>query len=180
MITADFETRGVVDLTKMGATRYSTDPLTQALCLRWAYDDEEEVHLWHRNHPWIEKSARPDELIERIKSGELFEAHNAKFEFLIWNNVLTREDEFPEFDVKLQMEQMRCSAAKASCLSLRRKLGDAANDVGLSERKDTDGQRLINKLSKPMARRSKRVMKPGEKFLTSVRLDLYGDRKSTR
>ena len=135
----------------MGATRYAMDPLTQALCLRWAYDDEEEVHLWHRDHPWIAKSPRPDELIERIKSGELFEAHNAKFEFLIWNNVLTRE--FPEFDVKLQMEQMRCSAAKASCLSLRRKLGDAANDIGLSERKDTDGQRLINKLSKPMAKR---------------------------
>jgi DNA polymerase len=160
MITADFETRGVVDLTKMGATRYATDKSTQVLCLRWAYDDEEEVHLWHRAHfnpdrktKWCEKSDRPDELIERIKSGELFEAHNAKFEFLIWNNVLTREDEFPEFDVKLQMEQMRCSAAKASCLSLRRKLGDAANDVGLSERKDTDGQRLINKLSKPMARR---------------------------
>jgi DNA polymerase len=153
LITMDFETRGVVDLTKMGATRYATDPLTQVLCLRWAYDDEEEVHLWHRNHPWIKKSARPDELIERIKSGELVEAHNAKFEFLIWNNVLIREDEFPEFEVKLQMEQMRCSAAKASCLSLRRKLGDAANDVGLSERKDTDGQRLINKLSKPQKRK---------------------------
>ena len=82
----------------------------------------------------------------------MFEAHNAKFEFVIWNHVLTRE--FPElFDVKLQMEQMRCSAAKASCLSLRRKLGDAANDIGLTERKDTDGQRLINKLSKPQKKR---------------------------
>src|SRR5674476_1273339 len=130
----------------MGATRYATDVLTQVLCLQWAYDDEEEVHLWHRNHPWIAKSAPPDELIERIKSGELFEAHNAKFEFLIWNNVLLRE--FPEFEVALQMEQMRCSAAKASCLSLRRKLGDAVNDLGLEHRKDPDGQRLINKLAK--------------------------------
>lgn len=157
MITFDFETRGVVDLTKMGATRYATDKDTSALCACWVYDDEEKVHLWHRAHfnpdgsKWCEKSDRPDELIERVKSGELFEAHNAKFEFLIWNNALTRE--FPEFDVKLQMEQMRCSAAKASCLSLRRKLGDAANDIGLTERKDTDGQRLINKLSKPMKKK---------------------------
>jgi DNA polymerase len=151
MITGDFETRGVVDLTKMGATRYATDPITQVLCFCWSYDQEEEVHLWHRYHPWIAKSERPDELIDRIKSGELFEAHNAKFEFLIWNNVLTRE--FPEFDVKLQMEQMRCSAAKASCLSLRRKLGDAVNDLGLEHRKDPDGQRLINKLAKPQKRK---------------------------
>ena len=154
MITGDFETRGVVDLTKMGAVRYATDPLTEVLCFAWSYDDEEEVHLWHRAHKnddgtfWCEADPRPDELIARLKDGELFEAHNAKFEFVIWNHVLTRE--FPDlFDVKLQMEQMRCSAAKASCLSLRRKLGDAANDIGLTERKDTDGQRLINKLSKP-------------------------------
>jgi len=155
VITGDFETRGVIDLTKMGAQRYAMDPLTQALCFRWVYDNEEKVHLWHRNHPWIAKTDPRDksvrELIERIRSGELFEAHNAKFEYLIWNYVLRRE--FPEFDVALQIDQMRCSAAKASCLSLRRKLGDAANDIGLSERKDPDGQRLINKLSKPMKKK---------------------------
>ena len=81
--------------------------------------------------------ARPDELIERIQDGELVEAHNAKFEFNIWNFVLMRE--FPEFDAALRMEQMRCSAAKASCLSLPRALGDAANAIQLTERKDTDG-----------------------------------------
>jgi len=155
VITGDFETRGVIDLTKMGAQRYAMDPLTQALCFRWVYNDEKTVHLWHRNHPWIAKTDPRDksvrELVERIESGELFEAHNAKFEFLIWNYVLRRE--FPEFNVALQIEQMRCSAAKASCLSLRRKLGDAANDIGLSERKDPDGQRLINKLSKPMKKK---------------------------
>ena len=152
VITADFETRSPVDLRKMGAMRYATDPQTQVLCLCWLYDDEDEVHLWHRGHSWTEKSSRPDELIERIAAGELFEAHNAKFEFVVWNHVLRRE--FPEFDVELQIEQMRCSAAKASCLSLRRQLGDAANDIGLTERKDTDGKRLIQKLSKPMARRT--------------------------
>ena len=155
MITGDFETRGVIDLTKMGAQRYAMDPQTQALCFRWVYNDEKKVHLWHRNHPWINKTDPRDksvrELVERIESGEEFEAHNAKFEFLIWNYVLRRE--FPEFDVALKIEQMRCSAAKASCLSLRRRLGDAANDVGLSERKDPDGQRLINKLSKPQKKK---------------------------
>ena len=171
-IEMDFETRGIVDLVKCGATRYALDPATQVLVLCWSYGDEFEefpdpikgtvtrlkVHRWNRAHTdkgvqWCEKSPRPDELIERIKRGELVKAHNAGFEYRIWNWVLMRE--FPEFDVPLRVEQMRCSAAEASCLSLRRKLGDVANDLGISERKDTDGTRLINLLSKPRKARKK-------------------------
>lgn len=154
----DFETRSTVDLKRYGAMRYAMDPLTQVLCMCWAFDQEEEVHIWHRDHPWIGKSVRPDELIERIISGELVEAHNAKFEYVIWNYVLRRE--FPEFDVEIPVEQMRCSAAKASCLSLPRALGDAVKALGLPERKDPDGQRLINKLSKPQ-RKKKSDDRPG-------------------
>jgi phage terminase large subunit-like protein len=40
------------------------DPSTQVLCMSWAFDDEDEVALWHRQHPWIERSERPDELLE--------------------------------------------------------------------------------------------------------------------
>jgi DNA polymerase len=137
---------------KWGARRYALDASTQALCLAWSYDQEEEVHLWHRDHPWIEKSPRPDELIERIRSGEPVEAHNAGFEFNIFNETLRRE--FPEFDVEIMLEQLHCSAAKASCLSLPRKLEDACAALGLSG-KIADGKRLINKLSKPMVRRGK-------------------------
>jgi hypothetical protein len=155
LIFADFETRSVIDVTKLGATRYAMDPSTQVLCLCWSFDDDADVFLWHRAHqedgkePWCQKTRRPDELIERIRSGETFEAHNAGFEFAIWNEVLTRE--FPEFDVKLKLEQMRCSAAKASCLSLPRALGDALKAVGAPTEfhKMADGRRLINKLSKP-------------------------------
>ena len=154
MLYLDFETRSRIDLKKLGATRYAWDDLTQVLCMCWALDQDEEIHLWHRDHSWIEKSARPDDLLARVKNGELVEAHNAGFEFRIWNYVLMRE--FPEFNVPLRMEQMRCSAAKASCLSLPRALGDAANAIQLTERKDTDGQRLINKLSKPMKQRKKK------------------------
>ena len=148
MIYLDFETRSVIDLIKLGATRYATDTSTQALCICWSFDQEDVVSLWHRAHPWIEKSPRPDELIERIASGEPVEAHNARFEYEVWNECLTRE--FPEFNVKLTLEQLRCSAAKASCLSLPRALGDACAALNLKERKDPDGKRLINKLCKPM------------------------------
>jgi DNA polymerase len=153
MITLDFETRSVADLIRWGQRRYALDPTTQVLCMAWAYDDDPFVDLWHRDHPWIEKSPVPDELLDRINNGELIEAHNAGFEFNIWNEALRRE--FPEFDVEITLEQLRCSAAKASCLSLPRALGDAVDALGLPEKKMADGRRLINKLSKPMTRRGK-------------------------
>ena len=167
MLYLDFETRGTVDLRKVGATRYAIDPATQVLCMCWQYDDEpggtdSPVHLWHRDHPWANKSPRPDELLERIASGELVEAHNAGFEYRIWLYVLMRE--FPEFDVPLLSKQMRCSAAKASCLSLPRALGDAAKALNLGQRKDPDGNRLINKLSKPVPKRGKKAVEPGVQF----------------
>lgn len=154
MISLDFETRGVVDLKKVGAFRYATDKLTQVLCMAWSYDREDQIRLWHRNHPWIFKSPPPLRLIERIRSGEPVEAHNAGFEFHIWNETLRRE--FPEFDVAITLEQLHCSAAKASCVSMPRALGDAVDAAGLQERKLSDGKRLIDKLSKPQFRRKKK------------------------
>lgn len=153
-IYLDFESRGFVDLPKVGVTRYATDRRTQVLCMAWSYDKEERVRLWHRAHPWITKSPRPGNLIERIRSGEPVEAHNAGFEFAIWNIVLRRE--FPEFDVELQLEQMHCSAAKGSCVSMPRALGDAADAAMLTNRKLKDGKRLIDKLSKPQFPRKKK------------------------
>jgi|GEM_PF-2578291 len=156
MITLDFETRGVADLIKWGQRRYALDVSTQALCLCWQFPEEPidgPVHLWHRGHDWIEKDEPDDELIRRIRDGEPVEAHNAGFEFNVWNEAFTRE--FPEWDVKLKVEQMFCSAAKASCMSLPRGLEDAISAVGLQHHKIADGKRLINKLSKPMIRRGK-------------------------
>jgi DNA polymerase len=162
MITIDFETRSVADLIKWGQYRYAMDVSTQALCLAWQFEEDPidgPVHLWHRGHPWIEKSPRPDELIERIRDGEPVEAHNAGFEFHIWNEALRRE--FPEFDVMIKPEQLFCSAAKASCLSLPRSLDGAVEALKLPYKKIADGKRLIQKLSKPMPKSKKR---PGIHF----------------
>jgi DNA polymerase len=171
MITLDFETRSAANLLKWGQRRYASDVSTQVLCLAWAYDQEEEVHLWHRGHDWIEKSPTPDELIKRIRGGEQVEAHNAGFEFNIWNLALRRE--FPEFDVDLEIENMHCSAAKASCLSLPRGLEDAIRAVGLPDHKIADGKRLINKLSKPMRERPPKAITPGATPRDLFKSELY-------
>ena len=117
------------------------------------------------------KSPRPDELIERIRSGEPIEAHNAGFEFNVWNENFTKE--FPEFDVKITLEQLHCSAAKASCLSLPRSLGDAVDALGLPDRKIADGERLINKLSKPMRNRPPKAITSGDAPRDLFRAELF-------
>ncbi len=155
-IHLDFETRGTANLLKVGATRYAVDPATQVLCMCWAFDDG-PVYTWHRGHHFEPQSPLPVELLKRIASGELVEAHNAGFEWNVWNKTLRRE--FPEFNVSLKLRQMRCSAAKASCMSLPRALDDAAEALDLRDaagqpiRKDPAGKNLIQKLAKPQAKR---------------------------
>ncbi len=150
-IHLDFETRGSVNLLKAGATRYAVDDLTQVLCMCWAFNDG-PVHTWHRAHHFEGQSPFPTELVQWIEAGELVEAHNAGFEWNVWNKTLRRE--FPEFP-ELPLGQMRCSAAKASCMSLPRALDDAAAALDLRDangdpiRKDPRGRMLIQKLAKP-------------------------------
>jgi DNA polymerase len=125
--------------------------------MRWSYDDDPKVYLWHRGYPWAKQSPVPHNLLHRIASGETVEAHNAMFEYLIWNIVLRRE--FPEFNIPLPAEQMLCSAAKASCLSLPRGLGQALRIIGAPDEflKMESGTRLINRLCKPKPRKKNQV-----------------------
>lgn len=148
MITLDFETRGVVDLLKAGATRYAQDASTQVMCLAWKLAEDRDVELWHRAHPAIgvEQSPDPEELFDRIRSGELIEAHNASFERVVWRDTLRRE--FPQFP-EVRPEQWRCSAAKAATFGLPRSLDGLGAVLGLRFRKDAEGHRIMLKLSKP-------------------------------
>jgi DNA polymerase len=46
----DIETRGVLDLRKVGAHKYAGDARTEVLCLAYAVD-EEPVQLWQPDDP---------------------------------------------------------------------------------------------------------------------------------
>lgn len=108
-MTLDFETRSEAKLRRVGAYAYAAHPSTRANCLAFAFDDEDEVHLWHPAFPGLPEH-RPDalgELFDRVALGDEVEAHDAMFERCVWRFVMRGRHGWPEPDA----DQWRCSAA---------------------------------------------------------------------
>lgn len=85
------------------------------------------------------------ELFDWILDGGLLSAHNAMFETAIWANVAVPKHGWPD----LPRHQIRCTAAKAAAHALPRSLDEASAALGLKERKDAEGHKLMMKLSRP-------------------------------
>lgn len=162
MIFGDFETRSEVNVKNVGSYLYSRHPSTEIICLCYSYNrDYNPVHVWHpdfedlsylqaqrkrdRTHSNFERSPDPTELLERVDAGELFEAHGAHFERCIWRWIMVERYGWPA----VQDWQWRCSASAAAAFALRRKLADVCSDLGLSQRKDMEGHKVMLKLTKP-------------------------------
>lgn len=145
--TIDFETRSPTDLKKRGGFLYSLDPRTEAMCLAYHLPGQDTVGLWHMAHDefLIAASEEPVDLFAFILAGGLVEAHNAFFERCIWTNIMVPRYGWPAINPK----QWRCSAAKASAMSLPRALGDAADAMNLGIAKDMEGRKLMLKMCKP-------------------------------
>ena len=134
----DFETRSTVDIKKTGAAVYAAHSTTEVLCMAYAIDDG-EVKLWKRFSPF------PKELLDYISQGNIVSAHNAPFEFAIWNSCLSFRHAIP----KLEIEQIECNMAKCYAKSLPGKLEEAALALKLPIKKDMSGHRIMLQLSKP-------------------------------
>lgn len=139
----DFESRSTVPFGKqkgaVTAYQYANHPNTDIYCMSWCIGDG-EVHLWDA---WDDPF--PDDLEYALKDGLIFGAHNAGFEWCMWNFILV-----PRWGLrKLPFEQMDCTAARAAVMALPRDLAGAAKALGLSVEKDDDGKKLMQKMSKP-------------------------------
>jgi DNA polymerase len=162
--TIDFETRSLRDIAA-GAFVYANCPSTQVYCLAYKIGSR-PTKLWHRAHPkvGIKQSPFPQDLADHILKGYLVEAHNAGFEYNVWNAAFRRE--FPEFPI-LGLEQLRCSAAKAAQFALPRSLEGACDAMQLSVRKNIDGKKVMLRVSKlPVKYKVKQV----ESFLAQVEI----------
>lgn len=139
----DFETRSICDLKKYGLDIYSRHPSTDAWGLSWAFDDE-PIEDWEND---FNGNRTPGllRLFDYIQQGGLFVAHNAPFEFAIWNNCLHKKYGWPI----IKISQMECTMARAYSMSLPPALANLAPALGVPSHKDMDGHKLMMKMARP-------------------------------
>ncbi len=144
----DYETFSLLNVADVGAWRYSQDKSTEELCFSWYFDDDEPL-IWH---PGLDPEAKDlRELYRAIRGGVHIYGWNVTFERAITENVTSRTIGFPV----PKSTQWRCTQAKAAMCALPLSLGPCAEALGLEEKKDADGKRLLNLFSQ--VNRGKRV-----------------------
>lgn len=137
----DVETRSAVDLKKTGAAVYFADPTTDFWMICFAFDDD-PVQTWYPGQPC------PTELSDHIIEGGLMAAWNAAFEKLAFERILGPRYHWPVPTVY----QWRCVMVQAMAMALPGALGNAAPALGLAERKDDAGGRLMLAMARPRKR----------------------------
>lgn len=151
----DFETRSDVDIRKHGVYRYMDSPHTAPLFASYKLGDG-QVQRWDAAEPC------PAAVAAHVAASGTIVAHNAGFERLLWQKILTPRYGWPQ----VRLEQFQCTAATAAALSLPRDLAGLGAALGLPVQKDNDGYRLIRKFSIP--RKPRKDEPPGLYFNTAA------------
>jgi DNA polymerase bacteriophage-type len=139
VLIRDFETRGVLNLKKVGAWRYAHHPDTAVLCCAFSVDNE-PVKLWVPGDPI------PPEFIEAASDSEwIVSAFNDAFERLIETHIMAPRFGWPEISI----ERHRCLQASALSLALPASLDKVAEALRLSQQKDSAGKLNMMALSRP-------------------------------
>ncbi len=135
----DFETRSTVDLRSTGAHVYAMHHSTEVMCFAYAIEDREP-------QIWLPGDAFPEELFDCLMdSSFIFKAHNAQFEFLIWNHVCVPNYGWPY----LALEQLQCTMVMSYAMGLPGSLENAGAALGIAVQKDTKGRNIMLQLCKP-------------------------------
>lgn len=142
----DFETFSACELKEAGLDNYARHPTTGVHCMAFAFDDE-PVGMWKFGEKNDAGGRGGLSLFGHVREGGLVYAHNAAFELAIWNNVCVPKYGWPV----LKPEQVRCTMAMAYAMSLPSSLDKASAAVGIEQRKDMTGARVMMQLAKPKA-----------------------------
>lgn len=138
----DFESFSACELRERGLHNYAADPTTGVHCMAFAFDDE-PVDIWAPSTKcgvWL-----TEDFFDHIRAGGLVYAHNAAFELQVWNNVCVPRYGWP----RLLPEQVRCTMAACYAMALPGALANAAPALGIEQRKDAAGARVMMQLAKP-------------------------------
>lgn len=146
VLHADFETRSVIDLKKRGLDVYAHHGSTDLLSLAVAFNDEPAELVMARKPEgrWYQTIGLGSALAH-VRDGGLVYAHNAAFEFTIWNTVCVPRYGWPP----LRLEQMRCTMAMALAMGLPGKLEELVEALRLDVKKDMTGHRVMQQISRP-------------------------------
>lgn len=141
----DFETRSEADLNKVGAWAYASHPSTEIICMGWGFvAPGERVRqitrqecLTPRFHgPW---SSNYDNVV--------ISAHNAAFEYAIWNCILHKRFGWPAM---WEPNRWTCTMARAAMVGLPLSLDELGRVLSIKTPKDLEGRRTMLQLSKPL------------------------------
>lgn len=149
----DFETRSRLDVREVGAWRYAEDPSTEILCLSYKLGNK-PTKVWTPALPF------PQEILDHIEYGGMFEAHNAQFERAVWYFILHLKAGIPM--PKRWSDTMAVCAYRGIPMNLD-KAGSALN---LPIQKDKRGKYLLQVLSQPRKLTKKEIKGFQEQGLT--------------
>ena len=132
----DFETRSKLDLKKCGAWAYAMHPSTEVLCIGWARSGG------------VPQVSSPKSVVAPLAEAEILSAHNAQFEYVIYNFILHKRYGWPaRWDPKL----WTCTLARAAQVGLPLDLDTLSRVLHCKTPKDLDGRRVMHQLCKPGA-----------------------------
>src|SRR5271156_1278065 len=106
LLFLDFETTSKTDLVAHGLGRYLEDLSTRPYCFTFRLPGMSSADLW------TEGNAVPGQIVRHLEGTGLFVAHNAPFDFWIWNTTLRRQARYAALP-EIHYAQVRCSAARA-------------------------------------------------------------------
>jgi DNA polymerase len=137
----DFETRSFADLTEVGLDKYANCLSTEVLCIAFGTKPK-AVYV---TSPKQTANLDLPDLLNHVRNGGKIQAWNAMFEYAIWNCVCVPKYGWP----KLALTQVIDTMAIAAANNVPQSLGDAAIFMDATQKKDTRGRYLIQKLCKP-------------------------------
>ena len=127
-------------LPSIGAAAYAMHPSTEILSMAYDLRDGQGPQLWKPGDLIF-----PPRLYDHIAKGGLLQAWNAAFERWIWMYVGIYKYRFPD----ILPHQWRCAKAKAAAYGIPASLDNAGKILNITNKKDKDGKRLLNKFSMP-------------------------------
>jgi DNA polymerase len=143
----DWETRGVIDLKARGVYVYAQHPETDALIASYRLRGKGAAHdawiaaggLLNHLYRWKRGEPCPPWVRAYVEAGGEIVAHNAAFERLIWQHIMTPRHGWPV----VRIEQFRCTAVTAAAMSLPRDLERLGEALDLKIKKDKRGAALM-------------------------------------